>query len=86
MHNLTGKPLFTNPNDPDNVALKAKLSQWIMEKYELKEIPLLEIQEKRCSDNGCMHSETDIIVTINKQLFKKITIAKPLVYVRKWDV
>jgi hypothetical protein len=86
MHNLTGKPLFTNPNDPNNIALKVKLTNWIMEKYDLKESPQLEIIEKRCSDSGCMHSETEIIITLNNQLFKKITISKPLVYVRKWDV
>jgi hypothetical protein len=86
MHNLIGKPLFTNPNDPENVLLKAKLNEWIIDKYQLSTIPVLEITEKKCSDSGCMHSETEIQIWVNSQLFKTLSISKPLVYVRKWDV
>ncbi len=80
--------LFTNPLDPDNIKLKTTLSQWITAKWQLSAAAEIEINEMLCAEPSCIHTETifkisDVQDEIKIVRFYKI--AKPLVYIRKWD-
>jgi hypothetical protein len=80
---------FINPNDPSNTQLNATLKRWISEKLQLSDASVIEIQEHQCTDANCLHSETIFKVkngenTEGGNEFYKI--AKPLVFIRKWDV
>ncbi len=93
---------FKNPFDPDNSQTKALLKQWIATKLKLSPHAVVEILEHHCSDSACLHAETifritdfvtegpnlqtsrgTIIPILEENLYK---IAKPLVFIRKWDL
>jgi hypothetical protein len=80
---------FINPNDPSNTQLNTTLKRWISEKLQLSDAAVIEIQEHQCTDANCLHAETIFMVksganTEGGNDFYKI--AKPLVFIRKWDV
>jgi hypothetical protein len=80
---------FINPNDPSNTQLNATLKRWISEKLQLDDTAVIEIQEHQCTDANCLHAETVFKIKNDENTeggneFYKI--AKPLVFIRKWDV
>jgi hypothetical protein len=80
---------FTNPNDPNNTQLNATLKRWISEKLQLSDGAVIEIQEHQCTDANCLHSETVFQVKNGENTEEGLVlykIAKPLVFIRKWDV
>jgi hypothetical protein len=80
---------FTNPNDPNNTQLNATLKRWISDKLQLSDTAVIEIQEHQCTDASCLHAETifQIKNSENREEFGDLyKIAKPLVFIRKWDV
>jgi hypothetical protein len=76
---------FTNPNDPTNEGLKALLRKWLEEKLDTKDFDF-ELGEHYCSDSSCLHAETILEIKQGTDEVKRIVIAKPLVFVRKWDI
>ena len=76
---------FTNPNDPNNTQLNETLKRWISEKLLLGDAAVIDIVEHQCRDASCLHAETVFKVKNGGEgsLYK---IAKPLVFIRKWDV
>jgi hypothetical protein len=79
---------FINPHDPDNVAIKETLSGWLRTKLALNDDTEVSIHEHLCSEQSCVHAETVFRVengqnTEGPLLYK---IAKPIVYIRKWDM
>ena len=80
--------LFTNPLDPDNIKLKTTLSQWITAKWLLSPAAEIEINEMLCAEPSCIHTETIFKISDVQDELKTVRfykIAKPLVYIRKWD-
>ncbi len=79
---------FINPHDPDNIALKKTLSDWLKAKLVLDDDTEVSIREHLCSEPSCIHAETVFKVENSRNtegpLFYKI--AKPIVYIRKWDL
>ena len=85
---------FQNPNDPDNSQIKSAIRQWLLAYLEKEQKENANVAEKnqyridinefRCSDSGCLHTETilTVVSSENQRFFK---IAKPLVFIRKWD-
>ena len=77
---------FTNPNDPENAQLKAVLKRWISEKLTLSSETLIEIEEHQCTEASCVHAETVFQVKNTEGGYDVYKIAKPLVFIRKWDI
>jgi hypothetical protein len=86
---------FTNPLDPENIAIKKAIRQWVIDRFKLDVSVKIDIMEHTCSEASCVHAETVISVqnTVeerNPDSFGKggdfYKIAKPLVYIRKIDV
>jgi hypothetical protein len=82
---------FTNPNDPNNTQLNATLKRWISEKLLLNDAASIKIQEHHCTDASCLHAETVFQVKKGEDTQEReggdlYKIAKPLVFIRKWDV
>jgi hypothetical protein len=76
---------FINPNDKSGEKTRETLRRWVAERLKLPDIDSVVIQEHVCSDSSCLHAETVFSVqnTEGVALYK---VAKPLVYVRKWDI
>ena len=76
---------FQNPNDPDNILLMQTLKKWLIQKFSDCTESDIHITELACTDPHCVHTETLFTITKNaeKQHYK---VAKPLVYIRKWDI
>ena len=84
---------FKNPLDPENLKAKDLLKKWLSTKLKLGETAHIDITEYQFADPGCLHSETIFKVSeslntpegINEvgQIYK---IAKPLVFIRQWDI
>ncbi len=77
---------FTNPNDPHNTQLNATLTRWISEKLHLTDEAVIGIIEHQCTDTNCLHAETIFQVKNREEEAMFYKIAKPLVFIRKWDV
>ncbi len=86
---------FKNPLDPDNIKTKMLLKQWVAIKLKLNPDTVVEITENQCSDATCLHAETIFHIfdayteggdTISDAKAKLYKIAKPLVFIRKWDM
>jgi hypothetical protein len=77
---------FTNPNDPDNVALKATLARWVKAKLTLETETTVEFTEIACAEPSCVHTETFIEIENLGGNNARFKIAKPLVFIRKWDI
>jgi hypothetical protein len=76
---------FINPHDPDNIALKKTLTEWLKTKLALNDDTEVSINEHLCSEPSCVHAET-VFRTENNQEISFYKITKPIVYVRKWDL
>jgi hypothetical protein len=76
---------FINPHDPDNIALKKTLTEWLKTKLALNDDTEVSIHEHLCSEPSCVHAET-VFRTENNQEISFYKITKPIVYVRKWDL
>jgi hypothetical protein len=76
---------FINPHDPNNTALKKTLSDWLKVKLALDDDTEVSIHEHLCSEPSCVHAET-VFRTENTEGVSFYKIAKPIVYVRKWDL
>jgi hypothetical protein len=79
------KPFFINPNDAGNAKLYKHIEQWVKAKFNLSEAAEITVSEIKCADAGCPDIDTYIYVKDQNEQ-KKYRIAKPLVYVRKWDI
>ncbi|MBC7485843.1 MAG: hypothetical protein H7282_03735 [Cytophagaceae bacterium] len=79
------KTYFVNPNDTANTKLHQLIRTWVKDKFALEEPLELLVSEIRCVDAGCPDVDTYITVIKDDQS-RKFRIAKPLVYVRKWDI
>jgi len=84
-HTMEQKPYFTNPNDKANSKLHVLIGQWVREKFSLAVEAEISVTEIKCADVGCPDIDTYIHIKQGEQL-QKYRIAKPLVYVRKWDI
>ncbi len=76
---------FTNPLDPENIALKKAIQQWIIARFKLDETVDIRIVEHACTEASCVHAETVISIE-NTEGVTNYKIAKPLVYIRKIDI
>ena len=76
---------FTNPLDPENIAIKIAIRQWVTARFKLDESVEIGIVEHQCTEASCVHAETVISIenTEGSEFYK---IAKPLVYIRKLDI
>ena len=79
------KTYFVNPNDTANIRLHQLIRTWVKDKFALEEPLELLVSEIKCTDPGCPDIDTYITVIKDDQS-RKFRIAKPLVYVRKWDI
>lgn len=79
------KSYFINPNDKANTKLYTLISQWVKDKFSLPIEAEVSVSEIKCADPGCPDIDTYITLTYDG-LSKRYRIAKPLVYVRKWDI
>ena len=79
------KPYFVNPNDIGNTKLYKHIEQWVKAKFSLSDAAEIVVSEIKCTDPGCPDIDTFIYVK-ELDVQKKYRIAKPLVYVRKWDI
>ena len=78
--------MFQNPFDPDNSIIKAKIKEWIGNSISIDTAANIEIIELRhCLDRPCPDMTTKICISYLGET-KTYTVAKPLVYVRKWDI
>ncbi|NJN33239.1 MAG: hypothetical protein HC817_02290 [Saprospiraceae bacterium] len=79
---------FKNPLDPQNERLFTTLTQWLKERFGLSNDVTIEFNEHKCAEPSCIHHETIIkIIDPNRgdvPYFLKI--AKPLIYIRRWDI
>lgn len=82
---LMDKAYFINPNDTSNTKLHSLIRTWVKDKFNLQEPWDLNVAEIKCADPGCPDIDTYITVVKEGQT-RKFRIAKPLVYVRKWDI
>ena len=79
------KAYFINPNDTANTKLHTLIRTWVKDKFALQEPLELIVSEIKCADLGCPDIDT-YITFIKDGQSRKFRIAKPLVYVRKWDI
>lgn len=79
------KTYFVNPNDTANTKLHLLIRTWVKDKFGLEEPLELLVSEIKCADVGCPDIDTYITIIKDDQS-RKFRIAKPLVYVRKWDI
>ena len=79
------KTYFINPNDTANTKLHQLIRTWVKDKFALEDPLELIVSEIKCADPGCPDIDTYITV-IKEGESRKFRIAKPLVYVRKWDI
>ena len=78
--------MFKNPFDPDNTIIKAKIKEWIGNSIKAEKAVNIEITELlHCLDRLCPDMTTKICISFKGET-KTYTVAKPLVYVRKWDI
>ncbi len=75
---------YTNPSDPENVFLKAKLKEWLKLKLKTDAEVEAEFNELSCGIDHCPCITTEIKVT--SPVTETFRIGKPLVYIRKWDL
>lgn len=79
------KAYFVNPNDTANTKLHTLIRTWVKDKFALAEPFDVAVSEIKCADPGC--PDIDTYISIHQEgSFRKFRIAKPLVYVRKWDI
>ncbi len=79
------KAYFVNPNDTANTKLHTLIRTWVKDKFALTEPFDLSVSEIKCADPGC--PDIDTYITLHQEgQSRKFRIAKPLVYVRKWDI
>jgi hypothetical protein len=76
---------FINPNDENGEKTRETLRRWVVERLKLTNVDSVVIQEHVCTDPGCLHAET-VFKVENTEGVALYKIAKPLVYVRKWDI
>lgn len=79
---------FKNPLDPDNLKAKDLLKKWLSTKLNLGATAHIDITEYQCADPGCLHAETvfHVFESQNTEGGENYKIAKPLVFIRKWDI
>lgn len=76
--------MYNNPKDPDNYIIKNKIKDWLV-KYSLASSSVsLEITELKCADDHCPCITT--VLSVEGDEICKYQIAKPLVFVREWDI
>jgi hypothetical protein len=80
---------FQNPRDPGNVALRAKIEEWLREAELLSAGErLLNLREEsdQCGPN-CPHAETLLrIGGVADDAVREYRISRPLVFVRRPDI
>ncbi len=75
---------FKNPSDPENIFLKTKINEWLKLKFQSTIDVQTEIREIPCGVDNCPCITTEIKIT--SPFEKLLTLGKPLVYIRKWDI
>lgn len=77
---------FTNPRDPENVAVTRKIKEWVRIYMPIEEDEAILVSEINCADPGCADMETMVALLSPKGKTRQFRIRKPLVYVRSWDI
>jgi len=75
---------FKNPADIDNIFLKAKISEWLKSKFDIETDIEVAIREISCGVDSCPCITTEFKISAPFQ--KVLTLGKPLVFIRKWDI
>lgn len=75
---------FSNPRDPNNEQITQKVIEWIRYKFLVPMDVEVSVSEIACQDPHCICKETQIYIHASPLVTKKI--AKPLTFIRKWDV
>lgn len=75
---------YKNPSDPDNTFLKTKLAEWLKSRLQTEEEIVATYRELPCGVDNCPCITTEIQITSPFEL--RLTLGKPLVYIRKWDI
>ncbi len=63
----------------------AAIKKWVKEKMQLSDDVIVMVTEINCGEPNCPDKET-IIAIMQQGNNQKISIKKPLLYVRKWDI
>ena len=77
---------FTNPNDPRNVSLTAKLKEWLVKHFHFSAEIEVAYTELRCADPACPCVQTFLKVEMPDGELKTFKIGKPFVYLREADI
>lgn len=75
---------FINPRDPTNEIITQKVIEWVRHKFSVSPEIEVFVTEISCADPHCVCKETQIRILNESILVKKI--AKPLTFIRKWDI
>jgi hypothetical protein len=76
---------FKNPRDPENVEITRLIKGWVRQHFELGEEVSIFVSEVNCQDDSCPVKETAIVLFFEKGE-KKLSIHKPLTFIRERDV
>ncbi len=76
--------MYVNPNDPEHTLIKSKIKEWMIKVKLINSDADLDVTELKCADVHCPCITT--LVTINGDERFKFQIAKPLVFIREWDI
>lgn len=76
---------FKNPRDPENANLIRLIKDWVRRHFQLGEEVSIFISEVNCQDDSCPVKETAIVLFFEKGE-KKLSIHKPLTFIRERDV
>ena len=87
--------MFKNPLDPENIAIKKAIRQWVIARFKLDDSIDIDIVEQGCTEASCVYAET--IISVKKSDYTDLSryireerrffkITKPLVYIRKIDI
>ena len=81
-------PAFSNKNSNEAEFRKnstAAIKKWVKEKLQLSDDITIMVTEINCWEPNCPDKET-VIAILQEGNNKKVSIKKPLLFVRKWDI
>lgn len=62
------------------------IKHWVRNYLQLEADTLVLVAEVNCADPGCPVKQTQVAILHKNGNTRKLTIHKPLVYIRKWDI
>ena len=81
-------PAFGNKNN-DEVEFRKNsttaIKKWVKEKLQLSDEVIIMVTEINCWEPNCPDKET-IIAILQEGNNRKLSIKKPLLFIRKWDI